>query len=67
MVGIKGWNMPKKCIDCCLCEWNMGNGGKYDYFCISPNGLLFIGKEVANSNSKPDFCPLVEIKDNEDE
>ena len=69
MVGIKDWEMPKRCGDCCFCDWIMGHGGEWAYHCIVPNRINYnrinyIGKytDIEKPN-KPSFCPLVEIKE----
>lgn len=58
MVGIKGWEMPNSCQECCLkgyvIEDHRGNGF---YYC-HPSGKTLDGREL-----KPDFCPLVEVPD----
>lgn len=58
MVGIKGWEMPNSCQECCfkgyVIEDHRGNGF---YYC-HPSGKTLDGREL-----KPDFCPLVEVPD----
>lgn len=71
MVGIKDWEIPERCGDCCFCDWIMGHGGEWAYYCIVPNRINYnrinyIGKytDIEKPN-KPSFCPLVEIEEKE--
>ena len=60
---IKGMEMPKDCPYCPMSHWN-----KRDEFtgCDIVSGkkyTLFNNKEYANSSTRPDWCPLIEIPD----
>jgi hypothetical protein len=57
MVGIKDMTMPSCCDDC---DFFMGDNNHCFLGC-------FIPWRFDTENNKPKNCPLIEIKENEDE
>ncbi len=68
MVGIKGWNMmPNSCRECRCKDWLLNTNGTRRYYCMANGRAKFLGFRKELNNPRPDFCPLVEIKNNKDE
>ena len=64
MVAINNMKMPKGCA-CCPCCYpvdaevkTLDNG---NFFCSATDEAYDLTKEIFEHNTRPDFCPLVEI------
>ena len=62
-VLIKGLNMPKDCPMCYLSNWN--NCAEFTGCKVVQGKLYAMTKdpEYANTNTRPDWCPLIEVKE----
>lgn len=60
MIGIKNFEMPKKCT---VCPFHFTVTHIEKHYCLaSKNGKCITVEDISNEN-RPDFCPLVEIKE----
>ena len=62
-VLIKGMDMPKNCKDCFFLTGIATHGG---IFCDCGSYVSY-GRNILDVESKPDWCPLVEVPQQEDQ
>ena len=60
-IYIKGMEMPKDCPVCPLAYWNAGGG-----FTGCTITCRYFSEELMETNSPPDFCPLIPVPDHWD-
>lgn len=61
MIGIKDFEMPKNCANC---PFHFTVTHLEKHYCLASKGNC-IPIKVINNKNKPDFCPLIEIKEDD--
>ena len=65
MIAIKTYleNIPEDCNDCCFWRNDKGVFGKYNDYIDSNDYCELTHREINNIYLIPDWCPLIEVKD----